>query len=57
MQRSLLALLLLVLFCGSLYILALTGARWLGMVTPIGGVLFLAAWLQMARVCYGLRKR
>ncbi len=46
----------LVLFCGSLYVLALTGARWLGMVTPVGGVLFLAAWLQMARVCYGLRK-
>jgi uncharacterized membrane protein YgdD (TMEM256/DUF423 family) len=46
----------LVLFCGSLYVLALTGARWLGMVTPIGGVLFLAAWLQMAVVCYRLRK-
>jgi uncharacterized membrane protein YgdD (TMEM256/DUF423 family) len=46
----------LVLFCGSLYVLALTGARWLGMITPVGGVLFLAAWLQLARVGYGLRK-
>jgi uncharacterized membrane protein YgdD (TMEM256/DUF423 family) len=46
----------LVLFCGSLYVLALTGVRWLGMITPVGGVLFLGAWLQLARVCYGLRK-
>lgn len=46
----------LVLFCGSLYVLALSGARWLGMITPLGGLLFLVAWLQMARVCYGLRK-
>lgn len=46
----------LVLFCGSLYVLALTGARWLGMVTPIGGVLFLLAWAQLARMCYGMRK-
>jgi uncharacterized membrane protein YgdD (TMEM256/DUF423 family) len=34
-----------VLFSGSLYILALTGARKWGAVTPIGGVLFLAGWL------------
>ena len=33
-----------VLFSGSLYVLALTGERWLGAVTPLGGVLFLAAW-------------
>ena len=45
-----------VLFCGSLYLLALTSARWLGMITPLGGLLFLAAWLQLARVCYGLRR-
>ena len=45
----------LMLFCGSLYVLALTGVRWLGMITPIGGVLFLAAWFQMALVCYRLR--
>lgn len=33
------------LFSGSLYVLCLTGARWLGMVTPLGGLVFLAAWL------------
>ncbi|MBX6420008.1 MAG: DUF423 domain-containing protein [Sinobacteraceae bacterium] len=32
------------LFCGSLYVLVLSGARWLGVVTPIGGVLFLLGW-------------
>jgi uncharacterized membrane protein YgdD (TMEM256/DUF423 family) len=32
------------LFSGSLYLLALTGARWLGAVTPLGGLLFLAGW-------------
>lgn len=34
-----------VLFCGSLYLLAITGTRWLGAVTPLGGVAFIAAWL------------
>ncbi|MEJ2483276.1 MAG: DUF423 domain-containing protein, partial [Gemmatimonadota bacterium] len=34
-----------VLFSGSLYLLALTGVRWLGAVTPIGGICFLAGWL------------
>jgi uncharacterized membrane protein YgdD (TMEM256/DUF423 family) len=33
-----------VLFSGSLYALALSGERWLGAVTPVGGVAFLAAW-------------
>jgi uncharacterized membrane protein YgdD (TMEM256/DUF423 family) len=33
-----------VLFSGSLYLLALTGERWLGAITPIGGLAFLAAW-------------
>jgi len=33
-----------VLFSGSLYTMALTGMRWLGAVTPFGGVAFLAAW-------------
>jgi uncharacterized membrane protein YgdD (TMEM256/DUF423 family) len=32
------------LFSGSLYALALSGERWLGAVTPIGGTAFLAAW-------------
>jgi len=33
-----------VIFSGSLYALALTGERWLGAITPVGGVAFLAAW-------------
>jgi uncharacterized membrane protein YgdD (TMEM256/DUF423 family) len=33
-----------VVFAGSLYTLVLTGQRWLGAVTPIGGVAFLAGW-------------
>ena len=37
-----------VFFSGSLYLLALTGTRWLGAVTPIGGVCFIAAWLVLA---------
>ena len=36
------------LFSGSLYALALTGIRELGMVTPFGGVAFLAAWALLA---------
>ena len=32
------------LFSGSLYLLALTGIRWWGAVTPVGGVLFLIGW-------------
>lgn len=37
-----------VLFSGSLYLLALTGARWLGAITPFGGVTWIAAWLMLA---------
>ena len=33
-----------VLFSGSLYLLALTGVRWLGAITPLGGVGFIAGW-------------
>jgi uncharacterized membrane protein YgdD (TMEM256/DUF423 family) len=36
------------LFSGSLYLLALTGRRWLGAITPIGGVAFLLGWLCLA---------
>jgi uncharacterized membrane protein YgdD (TMEM256/DUF423 family) len=37
-----------VLFSGSLYAMALTGARGLGAVTPFGGVAFLAGWVVLA---------
>jgi uncharacterized membrane protein YgdD (TMEM256/DUF423 family) len=36
------------LFVGSLYTMALTGATWLGMVTPLGGLSYLLAWLLLA---------
>ncbi len=32
------------LFSGSLYLLALTGIKWLGAITPIGGIAFLVGW-------------
>ena len=37
-----------VLFSGSLYVLALTGARALGAVTPLGGLCFLIGWFLAA---------
>lgn len=36
------------IFSGSLYVLALSGIRWLGAITPIGGVAFLAGWALLA---------
>jgi uncharacterized membrane protein YgdD (TMEM256/DUF423 family) len=32
------------LFSGSLYAMALTNVRWLGAITPLGGICFLAGW-------------
>ena len=37
-----------VIFSGSLYLLALTGARWLGAITPIGGLCMIAGWAALA---------
>lgn len=37
-----------VLFCGSLYLLSLTGTAWLGAVAPLGGLLLIAGWLRVA---------
>lgn len=37
-----------VLFCGSLYVLSLRHIAWLGPVTPLGGLLFIAGWLALA---------
>jgi len=36
-----------ILFSGSLYILSILNLRWLGMVTPFGGVMFILAWLSL----------
>ena len=36
------------IFSGSLYVLALTGLKWLGAITPIGGVAMLVGWAALA---------
>ncbi len=36
-----------VLFSGSLYVLALSGVRGIGMITPLGGIAFLIGWLLL----------
>ena len=36
-----------VLFSGSLYILAVTDMKWLGMITPIGGIFFILGWIVL----------
>ncbi len=37
-----------VLFSGSLYLLSMTGVKWLGAITPVGGLAFLGGWLCLA---------
>lgn len=41
-----------ILFSCSLYLLALTGVKELGMITPLGGIAFLAAWVLVALYAY-----
>jgi uncharacterized membrane protein YgdD (TMEM256/DUF423 family) len=36
-----------ILFSGTLYLLAITGLKWLGAITPIGGVAFLFGWFWL----------
>ena len=36
------------IFSGSLYVLAITNVRWMGAITPIGGLCFLAGWAWLA---------
>ncbi|AXF56457.1 DUF423 domain-containing protein [Salicibibacter kimchii] len=36
-----------IVFSGSLYTMALTGMTWLGAITPIGGVAFIAGWILL----------
>lgn len=45
------------IFSGSLYLLVLTDTRWLGAVTPIGGLCLLAGWLLLAFAAYGRGSR
>jgi uncharacterized membrane protein YgdD (TMEM256/DUF423 family) len=37
-----------IIFSGSLYVLSITGIKWLGAITPIGGVAFLVGWVFLA---------
>ena len=41
-----------VMFCGSLYLMALTNLRWLGAITPLGGAAFITAWLLLAATVF-----
>jgi uncharacterized membrane protein YgdD (TMEM256/DUF423 family) len=41
-----------VVFSGSLFVMAFTGLRWLGAITPIGGVAFIVGWLLLAFVAW-----
>ena len=41
-----------IVFSGSLYLLVLTGQRWLGAITPIGGTLLILGWLWLAWSLY-----
>ncbi|MFT5578795.1 MAG: uncharacterized membrane protein YgdD (TMEM256/DUF423 family) [Paraglaciecola psychrophila] len=47
-----LALVGIILFSGSLYVMALTGIKVLGAITPIGGLAFIGAWLLLAIGAY-----
>jgi len=42
-----------ILFSGSLYAWALTGARWLVALTPIGGLAFIVGWVALAAAASG----
>lgn len=44
-----------VFFCGSLYAMTLGAPRWLGAVTPIGGTLWLIAWLWLAVIAFRMQ--
>lgn len=44
------------LFSGSLYALSLTGVKWLGAITPLGGVAFITGWACLAIASWGLQK-
>ena len=45
------------LFSGSLYILSLSGMRWLGAITPLGGLFFIAGWLLVATGFWKIAKQ
>ncbi len=46
-----------VLFSGSLFIMSLTGVRWLGAITPLGGLFFILGWLFLTIGFWKVAKR
>lgn len=44
-----------IIFSGSLYILAISGTRWWGAITPIGGVALIAGWASLILAIYRAR--
>ena len=46
-----------VVFCGSLYALALGAPRWLGAITPLGGVAFIVGWMALGIVLGSTARR
>ena len=43
-------------FCGSIYLMTAGAPRWFGMVAPVGGVSFMAAWALLAWHAYSVRQ-
>ncbi|MDX2190723.1 MAG: DUF423 domain-containing protein [Bacteroidota bacterium] len=41
-----------IIFSGSLYALSISGLRWLGAITPIGGICFITGWILLAVALY-----
>jgi uncharacterized membrane protein YgdD (TMEM256/DUF423 family) len=37
-----------IFFCGSLYLLAFSGVKWLGAITPLGGLMLMSGWLLLS---------
>ncbi len=44
-----------VVFAGSLHLMVLTGAQWLGAITPLGGLAFLVGWVALAKSLFRAR--
>jgi uncharacterized membrane protein YgdD (TMEM256/DUF423 family) len=44
-----------ILFSGSLYLLVVTGTRWLGAITPLGGITLMVGWLALGYTCWRAR--
>jgi uncharacterized membrane protein YgdD (TMEM256/DUF423 family) len=46
-----------VVFCGSLYVLALGAPRWVGAITPLGGVAFMVGWMALGTALGSIAQR